>query len=47
MALSVGVKVMLTVLVPAFGAAEGVVKANVPGTEAVPPVRLAPERDDP
>jgi hypothetical protein len=47
LALSVGVKVMLTVLVPAFGVAEGVVKANVPGTEAVPPVRLAPERDDP
>ena len=47
LALSVGVKVMLTLLVPALGVAEGVANANVPGTEAVPPVRVAAERDDP
>ena len=37
-------KVIPTLLVPAAGVAAGVVNANVPGTEAVPPVRVAPER---
>ena len=38
-----GVKVMPTLLVPEAGTVDGEVKANVPGTDALPPVRLAPE----
>jgi hypothetical protein len=38
---------MPTFLVPEAGTVDGEVKANVPGTEAVPPVREASDRDDP
>jgi hypothetical protein len=47
LAVSVGVKVMPTLLVPEVGTVVGEVNANVPGTDALPPVRLATERDDP
>ena len=39
MAVSLGVNVTLTLLVPAFGAVEGVVNAKLPATLAVPPLR--------
>ena len=38
--MSVGVKVTFSAGVPALGTALGVVQTNVPGTEAVPPVRV-------
>jgi hypothetical protein len=41
---SVGVKVMPTLLAPAVGTVVGEVNANVPGTDAVPPVRVASDR---
>ena len=47
LAVSVGVKVTPTLRVPEAGVAVGVVKAKVPGTDAVPPVRVAPDKDDP
>ena len=47
MAVSVGVKVMPSLLVPEVGTVDGEVKANVPGTDAVPPVRVASDRGVP
>ena len=44
MAASVGVKVTPWLAVPALGALAGLVKAKVPGTEAVPPVRVESAR---
>ena len=43
--MSVGVNVRVTVCpIPAFGVAAGVAKANVPATDAVPPVSVEAER---
>jgi hypothetical protein len=39
-ALSLGVKVTLSAVVPTGGTVVGVVHVNVPGTEGVPPVRI-------
>ena len=41
---SLGVNVMLTLLVPVAGVVDGDVKVNVPGTDAAPPVSVAPDR---
>jgi hypothetical protein len=38
------VNVTEAVYVPALGAVEGVVKANVPGTDATPPLRVEEAR---